>query len=52
MENNVIDMMKEFLDQYNETIMRIIYAIRKEDDKRTEESGIDNRDCTTEADGL
>lgn len=52
MENNVIDMMKEFLDQYNETIMRIIYAIRKEDDKRTEESGIDNRDSITEDNGI
>ena len=48
MENNVIERMKEFLDQYNETIMRILYAIIKEDDKRTEESRSDDRDSVTE----
>lgn len=52
MENNVIERMKEFLDQYNETIMRILYVIRKEDDKRTEESGIDNRDSIAENNGI
>lgn len=48
MKNNVIDKMKEFLEQYNETLMRIKYAIMKEDDKGTEESGIDDRDSATE----
>lgn len=46
------DRIKEFLEQYNETLMRIKYAIAKEDDKRTEESGIDDRDSVAEADGL
>jgi len=44
----VIERMKEFLEQYNETLMRIKYAIIKEDDKRTEESRSDDRDSVTE----
>ena len=48
MEIGVIERMKEFLEQYNETLMRIKYAITKEDDKRTEESRSDDRDSVTE----
>lgn len=45
---SLVDITKEFLEQYNETLMRIKYAIMKEDDKGTEESGIDDRDSATE----
>ena len=48
MEIGVIERMKEFLEQYNEALMRIKYAITKEDDKRTEESRSDDRDSVTE----
>lgn len=48
MEIGVIERMKEFLEQYEETLMRIKYAIAKEDDKRTEESRSDDRDSVTE----
>lgn len=48
MEIGVIERMKEFLEQYKETLMRIEYAIIKEDDKRTEESRSDDRDSVTE----
>ena len=45
---SLVDMMREFLEQYKETLMRIEYAIAKEDDKRTEESRSDDRDSVTE----
>lgn len=48
MKIGVIERMKEFLEQYEETLMRIKYAIAKEDDKRTEESRSDDRDSVTE----
>ena len=48
MEIGAIERIKEFLEQYEETLMRIKYAIAKEDDKGNEESGINDRDSVTE----